>query len=199
MNFVTIDIDEQIQFDRAKLLDVVHYVCDKLPPPELGRVKLHKILYFADMLHFAATGRPLTGVEYQKQPFGPVARHLTWAVRNLAAAGKLEVRRRDYFGFAKYDFIALEAPDTSRLSALERQLIDDVSAFVCAHSAREISELRHNAAWEGVAVGERIPYYTAFDLQPVEISDEDVEWGAAEAERIVAGRYGDGMRLRCGA
>src|SRR6266849_9373459 len=71
MNYVTVDVDEQIQFDRAKLLDVVHYVCAKVPVPELGRVKLHKNLYFADMLHFAATGRPLTGVEYQKQPFGP--------------------------------------------------------------------------------------------------------------------------------
>ena len=190
MNFVTIDIEEHIQFDRAKLSEVVHYVCARIPAPELGRVKLHKILYYADMLHFASTGRPLTGVDYQKQPFGPVARHLSWALGSLVQAGKLEVKRRDYFGFAKYDFIALKAPDASRLSALERQLIDDVSDFVCARSAREISELSHNAAWECVGVGERIPYFTAFDLQPVEISDEDVEWGASEARRIIADRNG---------
>ena len=40
MNFVTIDIDERIQFDRAKLLDVIHYVCAKVPTAELGRIKL---------------------------------------------------------------------------------------------------------------------------------------------------------------
>jgi uncharacterized phage-associated protein len=192
MNFVTIDIDERIQFDRAKLLDVIHYVCAKVPTAELGRVKLHKVLYYADMLHFAASGRPLTGVEYQKQPFGPVARHLSWAVRALAEDGRMDVKRRDYFGFPKYDFVTLRAPDTSRLSQRELQLLDDVVDFVCARSAREISELSHNAAWESVAVGERIPYYTAFDLQPVEISDEDVEWGASEARRILAERNGRG-------
>jgi hypothetical protein len=192
MNFVTIDLDERIQFDRAKLLDVIHYVCAKVPTAELGRIKLHKALYFADMLNFAATGRPLTGVEYQKQAFGPVARHLSWAVRTLAEAGRLEVRRRNYFGFPKDDFVSLKAPDMSRLSSNEVQLIDDVTDFVCARSAREISELSHNAAWESVAIGERIPYYTAFDLQPVEITDEDVEWGASEARRILAERNGRG-------
>ena len=192
MNFVTIDLDERIQFDRAKLLDVIHYVCAKVPTAELGRIKLHKVLYFADMLNFAATGRPLTGVEYQKQAFGPVARHLSWAVRTLAEAGRLEVRRRNYFGFPKDDFVSLKAPDMSRLSSNEVQLIDDVTDFVCARSAREISELSHNAAWESVAIGERIPYYTAFDLQPVEITDEDVEWGASEARRILAERNGRG-------
>jgi len=192
MNFVSIDLDERIQFDRAKLLDVIHYICAKIPTAELGRIKLHKILYFTDMLHFAATGRPLTGVQYQKQAFGPVARHLSWALRSLAETGRLEVRRRDYFGFPKYDFVSLKAPDTSRLAPRELQLIADVADFVCARSAREISELSHNAAWESVAVGEPIPYYTAFALQPVEISDEDVEWGASEARRILAERNGKG-------
>jgi uncharacterized phage-associated protein len=192
MNYVTLDVEEQIQFDRAKLLDVVHYVCAKVPTSELGRVKLHKILYYADMLHFAATGRPLTGVEYQKQPFGPVARHLAWAVRNLSEAGRMEVRRREYFGFPKYDFIALKAADTSRLSSRELSLIDDVADFVCARAARELSELSHNAAWESVTMGERIPYFTAFHLQPVEITDEDVEWGKSEARRILAERDGQG-------
>jgi hypothetical protein len=134
----------------------------------------------------------LTGVEYQKQAFGPIARHLSWAVRTLVDTGRMEVRRRDYFGFPKYDFVALKAPDTSRLSSRELELIDDVTDFVCARSAREISELSHNAAWESVAVGERIPYYTAFDLQPVEVTDEDVEWGASEARRILAERNGQG-------
>ena len=81
MNFAVVSLDEDIQFDRRKLLSVVHCICATGPVEELGRVKLHKILYFADMLHYAARGQPLTGVEYQKQPFGPAARHLTWALQ----------------------------------------------------------------------------------------------------------------------
>lgn len=190
MIFVTMNLDEQVQFDREKLLAVIHYVCEKLPTAELGRVKLHKILYFSDMLHFAATGRPLTGVEYRKQPFGPVARHLIWALRTLEENGCIEVRRRTYFGFPKDDFIVLRPSDRSRLSELERHLVDDVADFVCGRSAREISELSHNAAWESAAVGERLPYFTAFNLSPVEVTDDDVAWGESEARRILAERNG---------
>jgi hypothetical protein len=190
MNFVTVDLNEQIQFDRAKLLDVVHYVCAKIPVEELGRYRLHKILYLSDMLHFTATGRPLTGVEYQKQPFGPMARDLTWALRNLKDNGSLDIKHRDYFGFPKDDFISLRPPDLSRLTAEERRLIDDVADFARGRSAREISELSHNAAWEMLAIGDRIPYFTAFYFYPVAITDEDMEWGEEMARKIVADRDG---------
>ena len=192
MNFVTIDMDERVQFDRAKLLDVVHYICALVPTAELGRVKLHKILYLADMLYFAATGRPLTGDEYQKQPFGPVARHLGWALRTLAEHGSLEIKRRDYFGLPKDDFIVRRPPEKNRLSTDELKVIGDVADYVSGRSARELSELSHNAAWESVAVGDRIPYFTAFYIYPVAITDADVEWGEAEARKILSGRDGNG-------
>jgi Antitoxin SocA-like, Panacea domain len=188
MNFVTVDLNESVQFDRAKLLDVVHYVCAKVPQRELGRVKLHKILYLSDMLHFAATGRPLTGVDYQKQSFGPAARQLTWALRALKDNGTLRVERRDYFGFPKLDFIVLRPVDPSRLSDDDRRLIDDVAEFACGRAAGEISDLQQDAAWESVAIGARIPYFTAFMLQPMEITEEDIAWGASEARRILAER-----------
>ena len=60
-----------VQFDREKFLEAVHYICTHCDPRELGRVKLHKILYFADMLHYVGYGRPLTGEEYQKQNSAP--------------------------------------------------------------------------------------------------------------------------------
>jgi hypothetical protein len=66
--------DPNPKVDLQKLKDVVHYICAQCRQDELGNVKLHKILYFADMLHFLGSNRPLTGVEYQKQSFGPVAR-----------------------------------------------------------------------------------------------------------------------------
>jgi|SRR5712691_447185 len=192
MNFVTVDVNlnEQIQFDRAKLLDVVHYVCAKVPVAELGRTRLHNILYLADMLHFVATGRPLTGEDYQKQPFGPMARHLAWALHTLKDNGSVDVRRRDYFGFPKDDFIALRPADLSRLTADERRLIDDVVDFACGRSAREISELSHDAAWEIMAIGDRIPYFTAYYFYPVAITDEDVAWGEELARKIIAERDG---------
>jgi len=192
MNFITVSFDEHVQFDRSKMLAVVHYVCAKVPVEELGRVKLHKILYFADMLHYAATGRPLTGVDYQKQPFGPAARNLKWAIQTLEKEGLLEVSRRDYFGFPKDDFISKRPPDPESLTERERALLQDVMDFVRLRAAREISELSHNDAWAAVKMGERIPYYSAFSLYPVQLDEADIEWGEAEARRIVAQRRDHG-------
>jgi uncharacterized phage-associated protein len=173
------------QLDYGRLLDVVHYICSKCEPSELGNVKLHKILYFADMLHFADTGRALTGVEYLKQKYGPCARHLTKAICHLRDEGRLRVERRDFHGFKKMDYIAL---GEVRLSRLDNEkivaLLDAVMEFVCKHSANEISELSHNAAWEVAQVGQPIPYYTAFWLQPPEVTEDDVAEAAGRLKRL---------------
>ena len=170
--------------DHAKLKDVVHFICSQCRPDELGNVKLHKILYFSDMLHFLSFGKPLTGVEYQKQQFGPVARHLSWAINELCKEGVLRVEKRDYFGFPKTDYYSTSRPSTARLSNAETQILHDVIEFVCARSAKEISELSHLTPWEAAEIGEVIPYYSAIGLLPTSVSDADVEAGMKEARAI---------------
>lgn len=177
---------EDHQFDRQKFKAAVHYVAASTRPEELGRVKLHKILYFADMLHYLAAGRPLTGEEYQKQQFGPTARHLGVALKELAAEGKLDVRRRLFHGFPKDTFDSLEEPRSDVFTQDELKLLADVIDDVCARSAREISEISHNAAWELASLGETLPYYTAYLMAPAEVTDDDVAWGAEEAGRILS-------------
>lgn len=177
-------IPDEPPFDRARLLDAVHYICSRCSREELGNVKLHKILYFADMLHFTSTGRPLTGVPYRKQSFGPVATHLTWATSQLARDGKIRVDRRDYYGFNKLDYVCVQPPKLDKLSNYAIQLLNDVIEFVCARSAKEISELSHNAAWDVVKMGDPIPYYSAFGMYPAAVSEADIKAAASEASRI---------------
>lgn len=177
---------EDHQFDRQKFKAVVHYVAASTRPEELGRVKLHKILYFADMLTYLAFGRPLTGEEYQKQQFGPTARHLGVALKELTADGRLNVSRALFYGFPKDTFESLEQPRSDLLSRDERRLLDDVIDDVCARSAREISEISHTAAWELAAIGESLPYFTAYLMAPAEVTDDDLAWGMGEAGKILA-------------
>jgi uncharacterized phage-associated protein len=177
--------EPEVQFDRSKFLDVIHYIVDAFDDPrELGNVKLHKALYFSDMLMYAATGVPITGVDYQKQQFGPVARHLTWALRELTRAGRINTERKDYYGFQRLEMRSLRRPELHRIAEAERSLLDDVIAFVRNRSAREISELSHTAVWESRQIGDPIPYYTAFNLAPTVVTDEDVAWGVEEARKI---------------
>jgi hypothetical protein len=136
------------------------------------------------MLHYRATFQPLTGVEYQKQQFGPVARHLSWALAELQREGRISVTTRDYFGFIKKDYQSLTPPSLVRIKNFAPQIIDDAIDFVCARTAREISELSHNEAWRQTRIGQVIPYYTVFSLEPSYLTDDDVQDSIAEARAL---------------
>lgn len=170
---------------REKLLDVVHYVATQCDPSELGKVKLHKILYFTDMLHFLSTGESVTGCSYQKQQFGPVARHLSWAIDQLCKDGRLCVEQREYYGYKKLDLKPIASIDaSSRFTNSELSLLGDVIDFVTSRSAKEISEISHNDAWKAVNVGEEIPYFSALGLIPSEVDEADLAWVEQETERL---------------
>lgn len=167
------------EFDKEKFKAVVHYLC-RHAGDDFGRIKLHKALYFADMLHFIDTAHPLTGVDYVKQQFGPTARHLKWALDELAKDGKLGVSRENYFGLPKDVFRSFKEPETNLLSENERRLLDETLRFVSNYSATAISELSHNEAWHAFGIGECIPYETAYWLVPTEITDDDMAWAEAQ-------------------
>lgn len=181
-------MEEGIQFDREKFKDVVHYVvdyvCANLGTEVLGNTKLHKILYYADILRYLEAGQPLAGAEYQRQKFGPTARHLTRALRELEVEGRVSVSKRNYYGYQKSEYKSLSEPSRNRLSADDTALVEHVIAFVCTKTAVEISDFSHDEVWASVPMGETIPYYAALSMFPTEITDEDVEAAADEAVRI---------------
>jgi len=183
-------MQEHFQFDRERFKDVVHYVVhyvgSRLDPGSLGRTKLHRILYFADTLHYLDAGTPLTGADYRRQRFGPAAVHLTWALKTLESEGRLSVAMRNYYGYDRSEYRALTPPHADRLSSEQIQLIEHLVGFVCAHTAAEIGEFCHEDVWSCVAMGERIPYYAAFAMFPAEITDEDLAEAAEEAVRLAS-------------
>lgn len=184
------DPEAAIQFDRDKFLAAVHWIVARFSatPDRLGRTKLHKILYYSDMLCFFETGTPLTGVEYQKQSHGPTARYLGWALKELEHSGKISAAFEEYFGHQKWNFISLTTPASNLLSEHEVRLLEEVSGFVEGHSAKEISNISHAAPWQLVKMGERIPYGTAAWLWPSElrIHPKDLEWANQTADLYAA-------------
>jgi hypothetical protein len=173
------------QFDRAKFKDIVHYVCANCDGDQLGAVKLNKVLYFSDMLHFAFYGRSLTGATYRKRKLGPTADYILPALRELESEGRISVSDSFYFGYLKKEYRSLQAPDTNRFNAGQLDLLSDIIDFVCKNNtARTISEFSHNRAWELAEIGAPIPYHSAFHLFPSEVSDEAIKWAGGEVERL---------------
>lgn len=178
-------MQEEDRFDREKFKDAVHFIVQQAGctrgRDSLGNTKLHKILYYSDILRYLDTGQPLTGEDYLRQRFGPTARHLAWAIRELVGEGRVSVSEVNYFGYAKGEYEAAAEFRSNRLASDEIALITHVIEFVCQHTAHEISEFSHDEVWSSVAMGERIPYYAAFAMLPAELTEEDIEEAASEA------------------
>jgi hypothetical protein len=178
-------MESTVQFDRNKLKTVILYACSKCEPSHLGAVKLHKVLYFLDMLHYAWTGTSVTGSTYRKRLHGPTCEQLLSIVREMSAEGLLKVEELDYFGFRKKQFISLVPVESALLGPNERRILDEVIDFVCFNNtAKTISEYSHQLPWEMAEFGSAIPYHTAFLLLPSEVSPEALDWAEKEAERI---------------
>ena len=173
------------QFDRQKFKAMLHYVCSKCPPEQVGRTKLNKAAFFADMHWYLKTGMPLTGEVYVKQDHGPTARHMLTALRELVDEGTLEERLVTYHGYSKYEYHPRVPVDEAAFNDDQRNVIDDVAEFVCMkNTARSISDFSHNETWRAAAPGEELPYFLATDLLEAEVDEEDIGWGAEEARRI---------------
>jgi peptide deformylase len=159
-----------MQFDKTKLRAVVLYTCAHCGPADLGAVKLHKVLYFTDMLHHVRVGTSVTGATYRKRPFGPTCDQLLPLLRALSAAGAIEIRESEQFGFRKKEYVAKEVPQIERLSGQELSLLDDMIEFVCyENTAKTISEFSHNRAWKEAELGDVLPYDSAFLWFPHEV------------------------------
>lgn len=175
-----------MQYDRTKLRAAILYAAKSCPPEQMGATKLHKVLYFADMMSYATSGAAMTGATYRKRPFGPTCDELLPTLRDLAIEGDLEVREVDYFGYLKKEYIA-KTDASNVLSEGERELLDEVVDFVChANTAKTISEFSHTRAWEMAEGGEILPYSTALYIIPEQAPPEALEWAAEEMARIDA-------------
>lgn len=186
-----------MQFDRGKLREAILYVCETCPPELLGAIKLHKVLYFTDMLRYAATRRPFTGAEYRKRPFGPTCSPLLATLRDLERDGELRVSDVAYFGLAKKDYVGLRPADRTRFTDEELALLDEVVDFVCRrNSARTISEISHQLPWDLAEFGGVIGYETALMLLPDDVPPEAIDLVEREARGIEAARSNAGSVAR---
>lgn len=178
-----------MQFDRAKLKDVILYACAKCDPSRMGAVKLNKVLYFSDMLRYANVGTPLTGATYRKRPKGPTCEQLLYVLSELALENSLQIRDVEYFGYLKKEYTVLTKNAGESLSEAERALVDEVVEFVCVNNtAKTISEFSHNRAWEIAEFGDIITYNSIFNIFPTHVSEDTWDWASQEAKEIAAER-----------
>lgn len=163
----------KIQLDMKKLEEAVHYICAKAGDT-LGAVKLNKILYYADMLHYAHTGAPITGATYAKRQQGPVPKQVVPAIEHLVHAGRLSCQNISIFDFVKRKFDSHGETDISVFTKEEIERLDDMIREIDKLTAGEISEFSHHIVWRSAELGETLPYESFFVSYLGDLSDEDM-------------------------
>jgi hypothetical protein len=172
-----------------KIHELVLYVCAKSEKDDrFGRTKLNKILFFADFLSFAKTGKAITGVTYWTLPWGPGPKCLLPVLEKLAKSGRLAEQDIDFHGNPQKRPIALKAPDLKHFGAAEISLVDYVIEKLWNLTATEVSEFSHRFLfwWDAMPQKTDIPYAAAWVSVPTEFTSDEI----ALAENLQRGFKG---------
>lgn len=160
--------------DLSKLKELIKYISSKSSEDIFfGRVKLFKLVFFADFNAYRRTGQTITGESYHKEPNGPVSNHIRKAFKELLRDGEMEEMKCDIFGRNQFKPICKNYPDLNPFSKEEIISIEDVVDSYKSLTGAQISELSHDSipAWENRENGEDIPVSLSL-MAPVEEEEE---------------------------
>lgn len=151
-------------YDGDELLaELVLYVAARCrSDPTFGAIKLNKILWWADFISYAVTGRPVTGVAYQKLPRGPAPARLVPVREGLVEAGDAKMIERPGHGHLQLRIVPLREADLNRFTPEALATVDMLIDEMWGQPAFEISEDSHGMAWQGREQGDLIPYEAVF-------------------------------------
>jgi hypothetical protein len=164
--------------NESKFKELVLYIAQKsMDDSTYGATKLNKLLCFSDFMSYGASGRPITGMDYQKLEWGPAPRRLKPLQRDLINDGSAQLITAAY-GYPQARLVALRDPDLSLFSGPEIAIVDGVLEKLKHLNATSISDYSHKwfSGWDAAGIGETIPYETVFWHRP-ELTDDVIDEG----------------------
>jgi hypothetical protein len=151
----------------ARSKELILYVADAcVGDPTYSRIKLLKILFYADFESFGMYGQPITGLPYRKRPFGPCPADFPRLQAEMERDRLVQVYRHRVHDYTSQRLLPLQQPTFDFLSARDISVVTRWVHFFWKKTARAVSEYSHGKAWKVAGDSELIPYEAVF------ISDE---------------------------
>lgn len=146
--------------DKKKLRQLALYIASRSEDdPRFSRVKLNKVIFYSDFMHYVRTGRSITGHAYIKMPYGPCPKDFHKLESKMSKDEQLKIQERDYYGRIQKRPIALVPANLSLFTAEEIASVEDVIRTLWHSSATDVSELSHMFdGWRLADDFEEIPY-----------------------------------------
>lgn len=178
-----------MDFSREKLINAIIFFLKKTK--YCGKIKLFKLLYFLDFLHFKQTARSVTGLHYYAWEWGPVPKDLFFELNNPGAdlAKCISIPKEavsdDFFKMVpRCNF------DKRYFTPREIKLMEQLAYVFKDAKANEMSDVSHlpNMPWDKTrkTKGEKaeIDYLLALDDQTDSLSLEEVRERIAEMQEV---------------
>lgn len=145
-----------------------------MPWSQLCSVKLHKILWYTEILALRQLGKTIVGETFRKEQFGPFSTHLNEVIADLEGSGLLTVRKAED-EFETDEYVGKGQPDHAALTDDQWRILDQtMKQIVEDHTAGSISEKSHGPIWEAVELHELMPV-SAAALRWMKPTDADKE------------------------
>lgn len=150
--------------DDKALCQAILYVADQSrEDPGFGRVKLNKILFFADAAYYAKHRRSATGFQYKALPRGPVADGLDYAWSSLCSDGHAEEEQRPVGDFVQQRLVPKAAVETNAIPDGFKDLLDTTMQQLSGKGAKSLSHDTHKLlCWRVARQLEVIPLGAVF-------------------------------------
>jgi uncharacterized phage-associated protein len=111
------------EFDHEKAKQAVLWLLHR-NNGSMNKLKLIKLMYFADREHLAKYGRPIVGGKYYTMKLGPVSSELLDLVNQTGA--DLDAESAPFVNRGRFELVARETPDEECLSESDRAVLDDI-------------------------------------------------------------------------
>lgn len=173
---------------RRRLRELMLFVADRCAEDtNFGVTKLNKILYYCDFLAFAKLSTPITGISYNKLPYGPVPTAAQIVRDEMRREGEIVITQEGSVSFRRSRVIPVREADLGLFSGPQVALIDSVIEALSDANAKELTEITHGNAWKAIPYHDKIPYEFAF-ISDKPYTEEDV---ARANELVAAGEIED--------
>ncbi len=160
---------------KAVIAYIVNYFQCNNSPKNLGKVKLVKILWFADREFMHKYYRQLTNLEYRKMPYGPMPTNIDSLLQSMEKEAIIKsFEANNGVGYPQQSFMCLKEPNLNDFTAQEISLLDRIIIELQDKSATQLSNQTHDELWESIEQGKIMPLESVFLQDIIPATQDDV-------------------------
>ncbi|HEF3260815.1 TPA: SocA family protein [Campylobacter coli] len=156
------------------IIYIINYFQTNYAPADLGKVKLNKILWFADRAFMYKNYASLTQTSYIKNPQGPVVKKLENILTSLEKNEFIKSIKVNKGEYQQQSFLCLKEPNLDDFTAKEISILDEAINKFALKTAKELSEMSHDECWEKTKNGDTMPIESVFLQDIIPATKEDI-------------------------